>query len=103
MQEDTVIRNMENRKYKLSNNGLLFIKKYALSALGLKLPLSEENLDTILEYAMECELKTIDDNGYDLPDNKITEEDKLSEMFGTELSLHCDEEIDLEDLNQRLK
>ena len=103
MLKDTVIKNMENKKYLLSDSALLFIKKYALHQLDLKLPLDENSLDVILEYAMDLELNAIDEDGNDLLENKIGEKEKLADKFGTEMSLHTDEIIDLVDLNQRLK
>lgn len=94
---------MESKKFKISENGILFIKKYALKTLNLKLPLTEDDFYSLVEeYAADCELNMIDDDGNDFPDDEIDERDKLGDMLITELSHHCEDEIDLDDLNRRL-
>ena len=97
------VEKMKNKKYIIREKGLLFIKKYALPTLGLSVPLSDDDFEKIIEYAMECEMNVIDDNGNDLPIEDVDECDLLGDNFGTEISNHINEEIDFDDLNFRLQ
>jgi hypothetical protein len=53
---------------------ILFIKKYAIPDLGITCPIDENKFDEISDYAEECELNMIDENGedkqYDYPEKE---------------------------------
>lgn len=89
---------------KVSDEAIYFIKKYAIHALNLSLPLNEDSFCEVLAFADECELNMIDplskygsDKDYDYPEK---ERDILGDKFVSETSAYL---IDLEDLNERLK
>ena len=86
--------------YKLSDQAVYFIKTYALVELKLKLPIDADTFETIFEYAVNCELDMVDDNGEDKPIEIAEERDYLGDKFVTEVSPYDD--IDLDDLNSRL-
>ena len=100
--------NKEYPKFTLSNDAVIFIKKYAMPALNICLPITEELEDRIFEFAEECELNMIDplsengaDKDYDYPEK---ERDVLGDKYVGEVSGRWAENftVDLDDLNHRL-
>ncbi len=85
---------------KLSEQALLFIKKYAIPTLKIQGKIDDDTAMDILDFASQCELNMVDENGNDrIDDYPEKERDILGDAYVTETSAY---EIDLEDLNQRL-
>jgi hypothetical protein len=85
---------------KLSEQALLFVKKYAIPELKIQKQIDFDIAMDILDFACQCELNMIDDQGYDRTDNYSEKErDLLGDAYVTET---CAYVIDLDDLNKRL-
>jgi hypothetical protein len=85
---------------KLSEQALLFIKKYAIPALNIQEKIDEDSAINILGFAVQCELNMINDQGYDRTEEYPEKErDFLGHAYVTETSAYG---IDLEYLNKRL-
>lgn len=90
-------------KFILSDDAVYFIKNFAVKELNVTLPIDEDKFYSILEFADECELHMIDDDGNDRQDNYPEKErDIFGDKFVTEVS-GKDCEPDLDDLNKRLQ
>ena len=84
----------------LSDRAILFIEKYAIPALEICSKIDDDIAMSILDFAFDCELNIVDDNGYDRTDEYPEKErDILGDAYVTEVSAYL---IDLDDLNQRL-
>lgn len=95
---------MANKKSKelkiLSDRAILFIEKYAIPTLEICSKIDDDIAMSILDFAFDCELNMVDDNGYDRTDEYPEKErDILGDAYVTEVSAYL---IDLDDLNQRL-
>lgn len=92
----------EHSEFILSDEAIYFIKNYAMKELNVILPIDEDKFYEILEFADECELHMIDEDGNDRQDNYPEKErDIFGDKFVTEVSgKNC--EPDLDDLNRRL-
>ena len=85
---------------KLSEEALMFIKKYAIPTLNIQGKINTDSAIKILDFACQCELNMIDDEGKDRTDDYPEKERNiLGDSYVTEISAY---EIDLDDLNQRL-
>lgn len=98
----------EIKAFTLSNEAVLFIKKYAYPQLNTNSPVNEEMLDDITELATQWELDMIDplsedgrDKTYDYPEK---ERNELADKFVGEITGQWDDEStpDFNDLNKRL-
>lgn len=97
------------KKFTLSDNAIIFIKQFALSELGMSLPLDAEKLDEIIELATRWEQDMIDplskdgcDKTYDYPEKRRNE---LADKFVGEITGQWDDDKlvpDFDDLNKRL-
>ena len=96
-------------KFRLSDNAIMFIKKYALAELHITNPIDVEMLDRIIDIATQWEMDMIDplskdgcDKTYDYPER---ERNETADKFVGEITGKWDGEKfvpDLEDLNKRL-
>lgn len=85
---------------KLSEQALLFIKKYAIPKLNIQERIDEDSAMDILDFAIQCELNMVNAEGYDRTDEYPEKErDFLGDAYVTETSAYG---IDLDDLNRRL-
>ncbi len=85
---------------KVSEQAILFIKKYAIPALCIQGRIDENLFFDILNFACQCEQNMIDEQGYDRTDDYPEKErDIWGDAFVTEISAY---KIDLDDLNKRL-
>ena len=87
--------------YKFSDNSITFIKKYIIAKNIVKLPLTQDSIDIIIDYiVLNYETGLLDDNG-----NPVTDFEQL-QREGTEVvdeySLHSDEDFDIDYLNKKL-
>ncbi len=99
----------EIKKFILSDNAVLFIKKYAFPQLQINAPLDEKMLDEIVDLAAEWEMDMIDplsregwDKTYDYPER---ERNELADKFVGEITGQWDDDKlipDFDDLNKRL-
>lgn len=96
------------KTFTLSNDAVLFIKKYAYPQLNTNALIDEELLDFITELATQWELDMIDplskdgqDKTFDYPEK---ERNELADKFVGEITGQWDEEStpDFNDLNKRL-
>lgn len=95
----------KTKTFKLSDTALSFIKKYALHYLKITSKITSDDFDKIMEYASQCELGMVDDNGFDKDyDYPEKEECEMGDYFVTEVSGNYanEVEVDLDDLNKRL-
>ncbi|MCQ2772990.1 MAG: hypothetical protein MJ238_06960 [Bacilli bacterium] len=92
---------MEN-KFCLSQRSVDFIKDYALIDLKISTPIDQEAFEQIFDYAIDCELNSVDENGDDKKGYDMESRDGEADAFITELSLHSDDYVDLLDLNSKL-
>lgn len=103
------IEQVKIKKFSLSDNAILFIKKYAFPQLQIDAPLDENMLDKITELATQWEMDMIDplsidgcDKTYDYPER---ERNELADKFVGEITGQWDDEKlipDFDDLNKRL-
>lgn len=94
------MKNKESGAIKLSEQALLFIKKYAIPTLKIQGKIDEDSAMAILDFACQCELNMIDEQGCDkIGDYPEKERDVLGDAYVTETSAYI---IDLDDLNNRL-
>ena len=85
---------------KLSEQALLFIKKYAIPALNIQEKIDENSAMDILDFAIQCELNMVNDQGHDRTDEYPEKErDFFGDAYVTEVSAYA---VDLHDLNNRL-
>ena len=99
----------EIRKFVLSENAIMFIKKFAQPQLNITIPIDEVILDEITDLAVQWEMDMIDplsedgaDKTYDYPEK---ERNEMADKFVTEVTGQWDDEKlvpDFEDLNRRL-
>ncbi len=98
----------EIKTFTLSNEAVLFIKKYAYPQLNTNSLIDEDLLDDITELATQWELDMIDplsedgrDKTYDYPEK---ERNELADKFVGEITGQWDDEStpDFDDLNKRL-
>ncbi|MDY5669065.1 MAG: hypothetical protein SPF87_01240 [Bacilli bacterium] len=87
--------------YKFSDNSITFIKKYIIAKDIVKLPLTQDSIDIIIDYiVLNYETSLLDDNG-----DPIAGFEQL-QREGTEVvdeySLHSDEDFDIDYLNKKL-
>ena len=97
------------KKFTLSDNAILFIKKYVFPQLQINAPLDENMLDEITELATQWEMNMIDplssdgcDKTYDYPER---ERNELADKFVGEITGQWDDDKlipDFDDLNKRL-
>ena len=93
-------KKQDDTPIKLSEQALLFIKKYAIPVLNSQEKINEDSAMDILDFAVQCELNMVDAEGYDRTDEYPEKErDFLGDAYVTETSAY---EIDLDDLNRRL-
>ncbi len=96
-------------KFTLSDNAIVFIKQFALSELGMSLPIDAEKLDEIIELATQWEEDMIDplskdgcDKTYDYPEK---ERNEMADKFVGEVTGQWNDDTlvpDFDDLNKRL-
>ena len=97
------------KKFTLTDNAILSIKKYAFPQLQINAPLDENMLDKITELATQWEMDMIDplssdgcDKTYDYPER---ERNELADKFVGEITGQWDDDKlipDFDDLNKRL-
>ena len=97
------------KKFKLSENAIMFIKKFAMPELKLTAPIDVAVLDKIVELATQWELDMIDplsedgcDKTYEYPER---ERNELADKFVGEITGQWDDDTlvpDFDDLNKRL-
>jgi len=100
MEEDKIYK-----KFKLSETAVLFIQKYAIPELKIENIITEKIQDEIFNFATDCELNMIDENGCDKDyDYMEKERDILGDKYVSEVSGQwaLNLIIDLDDLNERL-
>ncbi len=86
--------------YKFSEKSIIFIKTYLIPKNVISLPITEDNLDEMIEYVVNnFELGLLNNSEKPLTGYEILQKD--GEELVDEYSLHCDE-IDYDDLNKRL-
>lgn len=99
----------EIKKFKLSENAITFIKKFAMPELKLTAPIDAAILDKIVELATQWELDMIDplsedgcDKTYEYPER---ERNEMADKFVGEITGQWDDESlipDFDDLNKKL-
>lgn len=98
----------EIQRFILSDNAIVFIKKYVLSALNIVSPINEETLDKIVDLATQWEIEMIDptdldggDKEYDYPER---ERNTLADKFVGEITGQWDDMLapDFDDMNKRV-
>jgi hypothetical protein len=88
--------------YKFSNNSITFIKKYIIAKDIVKLPLTENSIDIIIDYiVLNYETGLLDDNG-NYPIAGFEQLQREATEVVDEYSLHSDEDFDIDYLNQKL-
>ncbi len=97
------------KKFTLSDNAILFIKKYVFPQLHINAPLDENMLDEITDLATQWEMDMIDplssdgcDKTYDYPER---ERNELADKFVGEITGQWNDDKlipDFDDLNKRL-
>lgn len=95
----------KNITFKLSEQGLTFIKEYAVKELIITSKIDDDIMDKIFKFAVDCELNMIDEQGKDKEFNYPEKErDILGDEFVSEVSGNYGKNIniDLNDLNSRL-
>lgn len=107
-------RNKENkkreiRKFCLSENAVIFIKKFVFPELNIAVPIDEEMLDRIIALATQWEMDMIDplskdgcDRTYDYPEQ---ERNEMADKFVGEITGKWDDKKlvpNFEDLNKKL-
>ena len=94
-------KQQDDTPIKLSEQALLFIKKYAIPTLNIQEKINEDSAMDILDFAIQCELNMVTAEGYDRTDEyPERERDFLGDAYVTETSAYG---IDLDDLNRRLE
>lgn len=108
MQKNNKTKSKKYPKFMLSEEALLFIKKYAIPILKIEGPIDEEMEYAIFDFAVECELNMIDplskegsDKTYEYTEK---ERDYLGDKYVSEVSGRWGKDfiVDLDDLNKRL-
>ncbi len=92
-------------KFILSEDAVCFIKDFAMKELKIELPIDEDKFDLIFDFACDCELHMVDENGDDRKDDYSEKErDVCGDKFVSEISGNYgqNKEPDLDDLNKRL-
>ena len=88
--------------YKFSYNSITFIKKYVIEKSIVKLPLTQDSIDIIIDYiVLNYETGLLDDNG-NFPIAGFEQLQKEATEVVDEYSLHSDENFDIEYLNKKL-
>ena len=88
--------------YKFSDNSITFIKKYVIEKSIVKLPLTEDSIDKIIDYiVLNYETGLLDDNG-NYPIAGFEQLQREATEVVDEYSLHSDENFDIEYLNKKL-
>lgn len=88
--------------YKFSDNSITFIKKYVIEKSIVKLPLTEDSIDKIIDYiVLNYETGLLDDNG-NYPIAGFEQLHREAAEVVDEYSLHSDENFDIEYLNKKL-
>ena len=88
--------------YKFSDNTITFIKKYVIEKSIVKLPLTEDSIDKIIDYiVLNYETGLLDDNG-NYPIAGFEQLQREATEVVDEYSLHSDENFDIEYLNKKL-
>ena len=88
--------------YKFSDNSITFIKKYIIAKDIVKLPLTQDSIDIIIDYiVLNYETGLLDDNG-NFPIAGFEQLQKEATEVVDEYSLHSDENFDIEYLNKKL-
>lgn len=97
------------KKFCLSENDVIFIKKYVFSELKITSPIDTDILDEIIDLASQWELNMLDplsvhgcDKTYDYPEK---ERDEMADKFVGEITGQWNDEKlipDFEDLYKRL-
>lgn len=93
----------------LSDNAIMFIKKYIIGERKINKPIDENELDTIINIASQWEVDMIDPSSNDGFDKKgdypEKERNELADAFISEITGQWDDIVavpDLNDLNKRL-
>lgn len=99
----------ELKKFKLSENATMFIKKYIITELDIISPINKKMFDTITDLANQWEMDMIDpqdkdggDKHYDYPER---ERNEMADKFVSEITGQWDDTrlvSDFDDLNKRL-
>ena len=87
--------------YKFSDNSITFIKKYIIAKNIVKLPLTQDSIDIIIDYiVLNYETGLLDDN--EDPVAGFEQLQKEGTEVVDEYSLHSDEDFDIDYLNKKL-
>ena len=87
--------------YKFSDNSITFIKKYIIAKNIVKLPLTQDSIDIIIDYiVLNYETGLLYDNGD--PVAGFEQLQKEGTEVVDEYSLHSDEDFDIDYLNKKL-
>lgn len=96
----------EKATFKLSDDAILFIKKYLLKECTVQDKIDDDMLDEFVSIAFDWESSMVDENGndkdYDYPDK---ERNEMADRFVSEVSGKLSTDLwiaDLNDLNERL-
>ena len=93
---------MEVNMYKFSDNSITFIKKYIIAKKIVKLPLTQDSIDIIIDHiVLNYETGLLDDNG-NYPIAGFEQLQREGTEVVDEYSLHSDENFDIEYLNKKL-
>lgn len=92
--------------FKLSDEAIVFIKKYMLEKCNVQTKVDDDLLDEFVSIAFDWETLMVDENGddkdYDYPDK---ERNEMADRFVSEVSGKLSSDLwvaDLDDLNRRL-
>ena len=96
----------EKAVFKLSDEAVIFIKKYLFEECDVKSKIDDDLLDEFVSIAFDWESSMVDENGndkdYDYPDK---ERNEMADRFVSEVSGKLSSDLwvaDLDDLNKRL-
>lgn len=96
----------EKAVFKLSDEAVIFIKKYLFVECDVKAKINDDLLDEFVSIAFDWESSMVDENGndkdYDYPDK---ERNEMADRFVSEVSGKLSSDLwvaDLDDLNKRL-
>lgn len=103
------IKKTEQKKFKISEESILFIKKYIIPELNIVSPIDNDMLDKIIGLATQWETDMMDplskdggDKSYDYPER---ERNEMADEFVSEITGQWDDDSlvpDFADLNKKL-
>ena len=96
----------EPMRFKLSDEAIVFIRKYLLEKCNVKTKIDGDLFDEFMSIAFDWETLMVDQNGYDKNyDYPDKERNEMADKFVSEVSGKLSDDlwiVDLDDLNRRL-